>query len=544
MGSGSQFASGPCLAIHVGPNGGGRIPILEGPTMTPRTSRVAAIIGQHGSVVAQNQIAMFVTLQELNIWRTRSVSGPYRTAGDVSANSPGDWDRIVANKDLFTTSPSTGRWINGPPARTGAGCVAQDFSGNGDPGGNPGGSLGHNWTHRMRDAAFFDLVEGITTHHAAIKTELLWQATQTWAQWQNNPPWCVGVIGDINPSFDIANWLVRQLMAYDFVGRTAFTASELDTLDTWFWHAANFWIQDAINTWNIRWNDRYVGIYTPVQACTNDILPFVGGSGVGIYSQTYNNRRASLVSFPALTAIYLKSHGFTVPAGARSIAVEGAPRGHTLDSIITEGKLMAEEFIRVAVYPEGIVGDMERRTTALPDLGLNYGANTVGSMLLIADALARGGDTSLYDYTTATGLCGSAGTISAAGDPTGSRVGQNKDYRFAIQAFMNYFSDDYARYFPTVDAPTDNNRIDGRDPRLGCSWCATHDTYFTFANMFWKDTAIQTAYLRTRAGTAAYGANPASAGPRALPWIGPNGIFPGTLFMWGNLEGTVNPYLA
>ena len=56
------------------------------------------------------RLGLHVTQEELDIWRQRAASGPYKSTGDVSANSPGDWDRIKAHADRFLNNPSTGGW--------------------------------------------------------------------------------------------------------------------------------------------------------------------------------------------------------------------------------------------------------------------------------------------------------------------------------------------------------------------------------------------------------------------------------------------------
>jgi hypothetical protein len=59
---------------------------------------------------ANTRLGLHVTTNELAIWQTRSVSGPYKTAGDVSTNSPGDWDHIKAQADALVATPTMDRW--------------------------------------------------------------------------------------------------------------------------------------------------------------------------------------------------------------------------------------------------------------------------------------------------------------------------------------------------------------------------------------------------------------------------------------------------
>jgi|RhiMetdeSRZDD1v2_1073273.scaffolds.fasta_scaffold1216387_1 hypothetical protein len=121
---------------------------------------------------AATRLGLFHTQEEVNCWRQRAGIDPqgangitcpvkYKNAGDVSTNSPDDWNRIVANANAVGSS---GRWTSGPQIFNGS-CVAGD---------NPNGNWA--WAARVRDAAFYDLVTGSTAHRAAVKAELLWQA--------------------------------------------------------------------------------------------------------------------------------------------------------------------------------------------------------------------------------------------------------------------------------------------------------------------------------------------------------------------------------
>ena len=62
------------------------------------------------NAMAATRLGLHVTQEELNIWKQRAVSGPYKTTGDVSPNSPGDWNRIAANASSLdqTQLPTSG----------------------------------------------------------------------------------------------------------------------------------------------------------------------------------------------------------------------------------------------------------------------------------------------------------------------------------------------------------------------------------------------------------------------------------------------------
>jgi hypothetical protein len=221
---------------------------------------------------AATRLGLHVTQEELNCWRQRAGIDPqgsngitcpvkYKNAGDVSINSPGDWNRIVANRNAFAANPANERWT---APQTTNGCMVPNTNTFGWP--EPGDGAVH-WSHRLRDAAFYDLVTGVTTDHAAIKQELLWVSSQPFTQWGNpSGIWCFGVIWDSAPSFGITTVLSRVLFAYDYLGRSAFTQSELDQLDRWFFDAADFWRRDMDTGIDEKFMDRWNGNYTRREA--------------------------------------------------------------------------------------------------------------------------------------------------------------------------------------------------------------------------------------------------------------------------------------
>jgi len=71
---------------------------------------------------ANTRLGLHVTADELAIWQDRAVNGPYKTAGDAGYSyTPGDWDRIVTNKDNFVSNYANGHSIQIYDGYTGAG---------------------------------------------------------------------------------------------------------------------------------------------------------------------------------------------------------------------------------------------------------------------------------------------------------------------------------------------------------------------------------------------------------------------------------------
>lgn len=460
------------------------------------------------------------TDEEVAIWRQRAQSGPYKTAGDVSANSPGDWDRIVANRNAFASNPSNGRWTSGPQEGVNGSCVKEPMAGNDPP---DWGKT--DWSIRLRDAAFYDLVMGVTTDHAAIKAELLWLVNQEWAQFGDaGGIWCFGEIGDISPSFKITSWLTRILFAYDYLGRSAFSKAELDKIDRWFFDAADFWRRDADVSLNGLYVDRWSGDYALATSCGNFTTPYAGAPvQIANVAKYYNNRRGSNIRFAALAAKYLEKNGRSYTDG----------RYGTLQQIVTSGKMYVREYVRFSVFPQGFVGDFERRNS-LPDLGWAYSGSAIAQPHLIADVYARAGDSSLYEYSTSLGACGTQGSIQDGG----SRNGEPRDLKFALESHLKYSTDGYERYHPSTG--NEDYRIDGRNPRSGSGWNDIRDTFSVHSNIYYEDSFVHDAYTREHPKSVPYPSDPSFAGGPA--WQGDTSIFPGMLFMYGQMEGKVWPY--
>jgi regulation of enolase protein 1 (concanavalin A-like superfamily) len=435
------------------------------------------------------------TPEEVSVWRDRARSGPYRVAGDVSPNSPGDWTRIRKNASDFVSNPTAGRW-NGPTQGSLSTCV-QRYN---DPPPTSGPS-------RLLDAAFVALVEGSPTEAELVKRELLWQASAAGTDFSNRSRWCHGVLVDINPSFDIAHWLTKLLLAYDYLGPDYFTPAERARLDAWFLEAARFLQFDLDRSLESRFVSRGSSdelSQAALQYPLCDKTHFLDGPPSCAIHRYYNNRRATIARFVGLAGLKVND-----------------------DASQRSARLFTQEYVKYGVFPQGFVSDFERWERHLPDLGWGYGAQTVGPVLVIADAFARAGDRSLYDFTTSVGAFGSEGG--------------SKSLRFAARSIAGHVDGTYRRYGTDDPSLRGNNAylIDGRHD--ASNWYGLHDVSFAIANVYYRESYLRGAYTRSGPGMGGYPSRPASIGPHPA-WTGEGGIFPGVLFMYGQMEGEVWPY--
>jgi hypothetical protein len=435
------------------------------------------------------------TPDEVEIWRQRTRTGPYRSHGDTSPNSPGDWDRIRDNSARFLEEPSMARY-GGPVEGDLGTCVQQ---GDSEP---PVNEPGH-----LRDAAFVALLTEGAAEANAVRQELLWQASEPGTDFANRARWCPGILWDVNPSFMIANWLTKLLLAYDYLGPVAFTPEERDLMDRWFRDAARFFQSDLDAALERNFEDRSRGhsIHPSLQQdpqCSR--AHYLDGPMSCLIHKRYNNRHANNARFVGLVGLHLDNA-----------------------SLMHSGRSFVEEYLKFGVFPEGFVSDFERWREDHPDLGWAYGAMTLGPVIVLADAFARAGDPSLYEYSTFVGAFGSEGGP--------------KDLLFAARSFGEHLDGQRLR-FGTDDPARHGDPeylIDGNHESIG--WYGVHDVFFAIANVYYRDPYIEGSYTRTGPDMPGY-PDQAADGPYTI-WNGEGGIFPGVLLMYGQMEGRVWPYV-
>lgn len=469
--------------------------ILERPTTKGGEKTKATEPQPHPTTdpAASGRSGLHFSPAEVAVWRTRAQSGPYRVAGDISTNSPGDWLRIKANADALLAAPSDAVW-SGPTQDRGS-CVPQWA----DEPPTRGAS-------NLRDAAFTYLVTGDARYAVAAKTQLMAQANVANLDFGNRDRWCYGVLWDINPSFQVTHWLTKLLYAYDYLGAEQFTASERARLDGWFADAARFWHHDMDRSFNSAFIDRPNGDYRIAAHLVNKPgcgrVAYLGGPEVCTLHSYYNNRKASIVRFVALVGVKQD------------------------DAVLKDlGARFVKEFLAYTVFPDGSLGEFSRWTSTHPDLGWAYATQVAAPAITIADAFARAGDPSLFRYSTSVGAFGTEGGT--------------KNLRFVVRSLNRYLDGSVVRY-GTDDATRKGQsayRIDG----VNGSWNSIHDVTLVQANTFYEDPAITAAYTRTGPGFQGYPTSPPSFGSDPL-WMGEAGILPGALFMFGKTEQLVDPY--
>jgi len=429
------------------------------------------------------------TAEEVAIWRERSRNGPYRVAGDVRENSPGDWVRILDDANRFVADPERSVWT-GPE---GDGCVSRNLK-----------APPESASDDMRDAAFVYLVAGGDHYREAVKRVLLTLAQTPNLDFSDRDRWCPGRLSDA--SFAVAQWMSRTLVTYDYLGVATFTTEERALLEAWFRASARYFANEVDASLSQLFVDRSAGDYRLTEVAEANCGPVTHWDGHRLCAihLFYNNRRASQAQFVGLVGL------------------------HQNDAVLERSaKLFFEEWLEYSVFPDGMMGEYERWEDDLPDLGWAYAASLTATMVTMADSFARHGDTSLYDLVTSEGALGTAGGA--------------KSLLLVIRALGSHVDGSVERY------GTDDRRHAGQRPyridgvHESSGWFSLHDVLITPANVYYQDDYVHGMYTRTGAGMPSYPARPALYGPRVV-WMGDGGLYPAVLFMFGDREGEAWPY--
>ena len=209
---------------------------------------LGAFVALEPRALAQTRLGLNVTQEELNIWRQRAQTGPYRTGGDVSTNSPGDWNSIISRAQQFVANPLMENWqgqtASGQWRPDGHSCNYTQGTGVLE-GCVPKFAQGI-W---MLAAGFATLVDPTNHNYASqIRQALLAQITYSGTKFLDTSKWPDEQIGDAY-SYMIAYWLTRLVYAYDYVRASSagsvFSASERLAIETWFSNAAFYWAKNT-----------------------------------------------------------------------------------------------------------------------------------------------------------------------------------------------------------------------------------------------------------------------------------------------------------
>lgn len=437
--------------------------------------------------------------RDLEIWRERSESGPFKTAGDAyDARLPGEWQRIESEAASFKSDPKADRKTSivmdsGPVG--GAGIVSNHID--------------------MLGAAFYALVEDDESLKRLVVSELVWHARQPGLQIAPDR-----YIKTDNGNWWQAGWLARLVVAADFV-KDAFTAEERAEFEAWMrgWaQAYEYSVDFELSRWLFTHRkDRVYNRGGPYFSQTApDAYAYMDASGkkhnmIDRAHKHYNNRKAGVMQFVGFYAAFSND-----------------------SMLIDRSKLYFEEWLKFSVFPDGSSGEFERNNDGGRNIqqGFLYNARNIEAYVTTADAFARLGDPSLFELTTRDGI---HGTASASGQP-------DKDLRLVVKTYFDLMHHKKAWY--NADRSVDERYridhvadIDGAN-KAGTQW--VNEIWFApIANRYWNDAEILAGYTRSAADSVPYAKVLGSAGPFGAPWRGHQAVYPSLPFMFAETEAIV-----
>lgn len=447
--------------------------------------------------MGQTRLGLHVTQEELNVWRQRADGGPYKAKGDVSHNSPGDWTRILNKANSFMANPSAERWSG----QTSAQCRTNTSS-------QPSRAKGEN----LRDAAFVYLVQGTPRYRDAVRNEMLAQAATPGTRFSDSARWCVNSSVSQQGLLDVAPWLTRLLFAYDWI-RPSLSSTDQSVLDDWFLAAGRHFEALVHMATRKRWPNRKSNSYgsSPERyAGTPAYNIYYGAPVQDDWHLAWDNKGAVVV---------------------RTFGLIGIQQNDA--ALKTEAKRWFKEWLRYNVWHANTGniathGEYHRccwtTLTHFPNLGWGYTSSTIGAMTVLADAFYRAGDAELYNYSTSEGYYGTHG------GPKSLHSVITTHFKMMDLSLIRYGTN-HASDVGKSSFIIDNLQESTGWHHIGDVWIAP------IANRFYKSSYFKAIYTREAAGVSGYPASPATGGFNA--WGGEQGIFPGVLFMFGDMESTI-----
>ena len=441
-------------------------------------------------------MGLLFTAAEVVVWKDRKDNGPFKVTGDYATNSTNGWTSILSNADEIVADPTLEHWVGDGDL------VTRQEKGSAEP--NDEGI-------KLVDCAFAYVVTDDNSYRDAALTALLAQVAEPMTDFTNTVRWENYVFIASNPGFVIAEWAIRMLTAYDFI-RDGISAGNRTTIEDWLQVLVG-WFHLELNAMeDDYYSDRSIGLLGTWEE-------------EGYWATPRSDGRTShLNGYPLANACGWISN--RKGAEAMLIGMGGAYFNNT--DWKNNGKWFFQGWMRYAIYPDGTCAEMYRSYITSKESGFIYTGAMIDQMIGVADALARTGDTSLYDFTTSEGA--------------GNSEGGPKDLLLVMKGLSKYVSrtwPDDPRY-PQDATPAEETPeyiIDGYIPSTG--WHATKDFYMSQGNLYYQDSDMTDSYLRTLTGGFP------SGNLNSNPWKGTARHCPDKLFMYALMEdNAANPYLS
>ncbi|MBT34196.1 MAG: hypothetical protein CMO01_31415, partial [Thalassobius sp.] len=508
------------------------------------------------SLKSFGQSGLHFSAEELAIWRQRAglSSGQtlYKSTGDVSSYSPGDWDRILADaltavsnsaNDRFTNY-DTSKGLNSPITELSAASNRKSEVDDREP--RPNINSRDYGALSIQNAGFvYQMIGGDggnisgkkgTEFANAVRTEMLWYASNQWLDFTNSNRWSLSKpFYDRNPGFFIACWLNTVVNAYDYTrGSSVYSSSEKAKIETWLLNASKFYFSMLTKYTTLVFPNYASNEYSVTTNSWPDNVRGEAWSGSPYTSyginESYSNRTTAMWRFVMRASILLKNN---------------SSHGSQAKTQISAAKRWVKEWIVFGTFSDGTFADSHRGDTSYPQKGLSYTSVALGSIVDMIDAYVRNQQSdsdyeNLYEWQLKPGTSEynkyfPSSTSSRAWRKS-IELSEPKGIKKIITTYLKHFDGSYGntRRWGTYN-------IDGYSAPSSTPRKIEMDRWVALANIYYQDNYIKSIYTRTASGTRGYSSNPTSAGSYPIN-IGSWGSHPGTLFMFGQMEGKVWPY--
>jgi hypothetical protein len=443
--------------------------------------------------------------------RQRLAGGPYKTKGDTGrTNSFGDGDQVFMYANQLVNNPLIDYYTGPTKNQDGTTITSSNpVKAWATPGPDRNGlRIGT----RLLASAFLGAVlengTAKTNYINAAKTCILNQVDITkypnldFSNTGSSGMWRTNQIGDINPGFEIAEWLGSFLISYDYV-KSNFTSGQRTTIETWLFNSATYF-KNLLNAQNTSYFLNRLGgnyAFTSHNSNENDVIDTThdGGYTIRRFSLHWNNRLESIGTYNINSGVFFND-----------------------ESMIDSGVRYSKELITYAMYPNGMTADMERASTD-KERGLSYFGGQVGNFANQISVLGRSGRYDLIDFQTNAGAYGTE-------SPT-----VPKSIKLAFDALASMYCKDKGW-------TKDGELLDGNFASLG--WYSVLDALMAPGNLYYRDEKIRKVMYRVQPGCNPYPTNPAGNGP--IPATFGNGnYFPGVglLYFYDNYSYAPNVFV-
>jgi hypothetical protein len=428
-------------------------------------------------IATQVWAGLHFTDEEIAIWRVRKDSGPYKD----------EWNAILTKATA---------WKNNPGPRFTGWTSDTCYTGSMIPD-------NRSFDDGLTEAAFVYLITGSTSYRDAVRKALLQQVSVSGTNFANTRRWCP-TIATLNGYGDnLTTWMRKLVYGYSYI-RGSLSATDKNTLDTWFLNAGKHFDTVLHNIVKKRFPNRYNDNYSCSYPCPGDSIGSTHYKGYTTYrfGEAWMNKGTSINA--AIAAIGVLVNNIT---------------------LIDHSKRYVTEWIKFATYPGGQVFDQFRwggvytSSTTSPQHGYLYSGLSIGSIVSAVDHIARFGDTSLYEFETSEGMFGTQGGP--------------KSLKRILQHFAGMAKGTIIEYASTSATSNSGLIIDREnEPQFGQT--RVEHVNIAPANVYYKDNVIASAYqLPIPASFDTVGCNTLKG-----EWC----TYPRIRFMFGQMEGKIWPY--